>query len=562
MKKLLVTALALALIAGMLAGCGGKGTDSSGGAGEADGSGKVRDKIVYALWNSPSGVFQPLIVDDEYNKAVIEFVFETLLDYDNEMNLVPRLAKSYDVSEDGLLLTFHLNDNIKWHDGEPFTAEDVAFTFNGLAHKDYTGPRYSDVESLVGAKECHEGKTDTVAGIKVIDPLTVSFEFKESYPPGLAKIGADRAIIPKHIWENIPVGEWGNATKQMNEAVGCGAYKLAKFEAGQYVELAANEEFFQGPPATKNVIFKVSNQETVVAELVKGEIDIADISSLKAQDLKTLEEKGIKIADYPGITVQYMGMNLREPIFQDKRVRQAITYGIDRKLMVEKLLEGHGTLINAPILPTSWAYPQGGALNEYAHNVEKAKELLAEAGWKDRNGDGIAEDQSGKPFSVTLSYPIGNKMREMSAPIIQANLKQIGIDVKLDMMEFGALLDKVMANHEFDLYLMGSSLDTDPDPKPIWHSDASSDKKGESAWNIVAFRNPQADQLIMEGLATTDTQKRAEAYYKFAELVNDQAPQVFLYCPDIMKAYNPKLLNYTPGTFHDYEDFTKWEIVD
>lgn len=556
LKKLLVTVLVLSLLAATFVGCGGN--DS----GDTPAEGTQRDKIVYALWNSPSGVFQPLIVDDEYNKAVIEFVFETLLDYDDEMNLVPKLAKSYEVSEDGLVLTFHLNEGIKWHDGEPFTANDVAFTFNALAQKDYTGPRYSDVERLVGAKECHEGKTDKVEGIKVIDEYTISFEFEECYPPGLAKIGADRAIIPEHLWKDVPVGDWANATELMNAPVGCGAYKLTKFEPGQYVELTANEEYFEGTPATKNVIFKVSNQETVVAELVNGEIDIADISSLKAQDLATLEENGIKIADYPGITVQYMGMNLREPIFQDKNVRQAITYAIDRKVMVDKLLEGHGTLINAPMLPTLWAYPKDDSLNEYNLDIDKAKDLLAESGWEDRNNDGIVEDESGKPFSVTLSYPIGNKIREMSAPIIQANLKEIGIDVKLETMEFAALLDKVMANHEFDMYLMGSSLDTDPDPKPIWHSDAASDEKGNSAWNIVGFRYPEADKYMMDALATTDMQTRAELYKKFAILVNEEAPQVFLYCPDIMKAYNPKLQNYEPSTFHDYNDFTKWVIVD
>ena len=324
--------------------------------------------------------------------------------------------------------------------------------------------------------------------------------------------------------------------------------------------MEAFPDYFKGEAQTKNVIFKVSNQDTVVAELINGEIDIANISSLKDQDIKTLEENNVKVVSYAGITSQYMGMNLREPIFQDVRVRQAITYAIDRELMVEKLLEGHGDVVQAPLLPNSWAYPEDGVLNDYKVDLDKAKDLLAQAGWEDRNGDGIVENEAGEPFHVTLKYPQGNKIREQSAPIIQASLKEIGIDVELQIMEFAALLDEVMANHEFDLFLMGSSLDTDPDPKPIWHSDSASDEKGNSAWNIVGYRNPEADRLMDEALATTDVEVRKELYKQFCILVNEECPEVLLYAPDVTMAYNPNLENFDPSTFNDYYNRENWVI--
>ncbi len=394
----------------------------------------------------------------------------------------------------------------------------------------------------------------------MVDDHTVKFEFAQPYAPGLSKIGADRAIIPKHIWGDIPLGEWQKKTELMNKPIGCGPYVLKEFVPGQYVELVAFEDYYAGKAKTPKFIFKVSNQDTVIAELTSGEIDIADISSLKSQDIKTLEDNGVKVTSYTGITSQYMGFNLREKIFQDKKVRQAITYAIDRTLMVDKLLEGRATIIDAPLLPTSWAYPEDGVLNPYKADPEKAKSLLKEAGWEDKNGDGIVENSAGEAFKVTLKYPVGNKIREQSAPIIQANLKAVGIDVELEIMEFAALLDQVMANHEFDLYLMGSSLDTDPDPKPIWHSSSASDEKGNSAWNIVGFRNPEADKLMDDALKTTNQDERKAYYKEFCKIVNEEAAEVLLYAPKVIKAYSGKLEGYDPSTFNDYYNLTDWYL--
>lgn len=564
MKRLAILLLALVMVLGA-AGCGGQGSqgEQSGGTpaptGGTSGGTTTDDTIVYAFWNAPSGVLQPLLVDDEYDGAILKMSFDTLLTYDKELNLVPNMAE-YTMSEDQTTLTFTLKEGIKWHDGEPVTAEDVAFTFNALADPDYTGPRYGDVEGLKGAKAYHDGQADHIEGITVVDERTVVFEFEKPFAPGLTKIGADRAIIPKHIWENVPIADWSKQTDLMEKPIGCGPYMITENVPGQYVALEAFPDYFKGEAKTKHFIFKVSNQDTVVAELINGDIDIADISSLKSQDIQTLEENNIKVTSYSGTSSQYMGFNLRLPIFQDVRVRQAITYAIDRQLMVEKLLEGRGEVVQAPLLPTSWAYPEDGVLNDYAVDLDKARELLKEAGWEDRNGDGIVENEAGEPFEVTLKYPQGNKMREQSAPIIQASLKEIGISVELRIMEFAALLDEVMANHDFDMFLMGSTLDTDPDPKPIWHSDSSSDEIGNSAWNIVAYRNPEADAVMDAALATTDVETRKELYKEFCIMVNEDCPEVLLYAPDIIKAYNANIENYDPSTFNDFYNRENWVI--
>lgn len=517
--------------------------------------------IVYALWSSPTGVFNPVLYDEEYDAAVIELVFSKLFKMDENLNLVPSLAKSYKVSEDNLTLTFELRDDVKWHDGTPFTGEDVVFTFTSMAHPDYTGPRYGEVEKIVGAKEFHDGTADNVSGITLVDEYTVSFEFTEVFAPGLVRIGADRGIIPKHIWSEIPVKDWKESAEALNNPIGTGAYKIKEFVPGQYVELEVFEDFFGDKAKTDTFIFKVANQDTAMAELVNGDIDIADISSLKAEDLAELENAGIKIVSYAGKSYQYMGFNLRQDRLQDKNVRQAIFYAIDRNAIVDKLMDGNGIVLNAPLVPTGWAYPSEG-LNPYEFSPEKAIELLTEAGYEDRDGDGWVEDADGNKLALTLKYPIGNKTREQSAPVIQKYLKDIGIEVELRNMEFGALLDEVMSNHDFDMYLLGSSLSLDPDPKPIWHSDAASDEIGNAAWNIVGFRNDEADKYIMDGLATLEIAERSKAYQKFCEIVNEEAPQVYLYAPSVVKAYNPNLKNFNPATYLDYYDFENWVIEE
>lgn len=562
MKRILALLLAFALVFS-LAACTSSNTGTEPAATpepepEASAEPGIKDTIVYAMWSANSGVLQPALASDDRDSDVIRVVFDSLLQYDKELDAVPSMADSYDYDEENLLLTFHLRDGLKWHDGEPVTAEDVAFSFEALAHPDYTGGKYSTVETVKGAKAYHEGKADSVEGIKVIDDQTIQFEFEEVYAPVVYKIGCDCCIFAKHIWGDIPVAEWDSQADLMNHPIGCGPYKFESMVPGQYIELVANEDYWGGCPKTQKFIFKVANQDTAIAELTTGAVDIANISSLKKQDLDTLTASGIEVKSFDGVAVQYMGVNQRLDVFKDGKVAQAMTYAINRKDMIDKLLEGRAAITNAPVLPSSWAYPADG-LNTYDYNVEKAKEILKEAGYEDRDGDGIVENEAGQKLSFTLSYPTGNKIREQSAPIIQSNLKDIGIEITLDIKEFAALLQQTMyGKHEFDLYLMGGSYDSaDPDPIAVWHSNAISDDGG---WNQVGFSDPEADKLMEEALKTTDVAERAALYKEFCKIVNEQCPWVFLYEPDTIMGYTNKLHNYDPGAYRSFPDIVNWYV--
>lgn len=552
-KKIIALVMTATLGITMLAGC--SKSEKSEKAIEP----KSKDSIVYALTSSPTGIFNPLLNDTVYDDAVIDLTYNSLLSFDEKLNPKPELAESYNISDDNLSITFKLKNNIKWNDGKPLTAQDVAFTFTSLANKDYTGSKYGDVEKIKGAKAYHEGNADKVEGIEVIDNNTIKFTFEEPYSPGLTNLGG-MGIIPKHIWENIPEAQWKDQKNLLTKPVGTGPYEVTSFTEGQDVQFKKNENYFDGNVKTDKFVLKVVNEDTAQVELLNGTVDVIDASNLKKKDIEKLESKGMKVVSYDNNLIQYMGFNLRDERFKDKRVRQAFMYALDREAMVDNLLEGNGEVVNTPMLPSSWAYPDKSKLKDYKHNVEEAKKLLKEAGYEDKNNDGIVEDKNGKELKVTLSYPTGNALREQTAPIIQANLKDIGVKLELENMEFSALMDKVVANHDFELYLMGNNLSLDPDPKAYWHSTSASDEKGNSAWNISSFKNEQADKLIEQGISKNDKNQRKEVYSQFGQLLNDEVPWAYLYSQNIRKAYNPHLKNFKPYTFNDFSNVKDWYI--
>lgn len=546
MKKLLV---GLLLLVFLFTACSNQSASNSEKKEESPKteSAAANNELKYAIWNTPNGVFFPLLQDVQQDGYVNSIVYNGLLTLNNKHELEPDLAKDYELSKDGLKLSFTLRDDVQWQDGEKFTAEDVKFTFESMAHKDYSGAYYSRVEAIKGAKEFHEGKKDTIEGI-VVDGNKIIFEFEKPYAPALNMLGTS-LIIPKHIWEKVDVKDWENQTELLNQPIGTGPFQVKEFKSGQYVKLNRNENYFKGAPKLEKFQFVVLNPDTAIAEILNGAVDIAEISSFKNEDIEKLKENDISIKSYPTPNIQYMGMNTKHELLQDVKVRKAIAYAIDRQAIVDQLLEGHGVIINTPMVPSLWSYPKDG-LEEYKRDPEKAKELLKEAGYT-IGSDNIAT-KDGKKLQLTLVVPTGNKTREQTAPIIQSQLKEIGIDVTLDPKEFPAVMDQVTVRREFDMYLMANTLDIDPDPKPNWYSTAD--------WNFVGFENNKSDELIDKGIETTDQKGRAEIYHEWGKLLNDNLPWLPLYAPDIMNAHTNRLKGYEPNTFVDFYQVEKWEL--
>ena len=550
-KKLLSVALATVLSASLLAGCGNKGGGSS--------SGEAKDTIVYSMNTAPEGIFNPLISNINIDKYVTSVVYASLMTVNDKGEQEPYLATESKVSDDMKKITYTLNDKAVWHDGEKVTANDVAYTFKCMADPNYTGGYYGDIQAVKGAEAYHNGEAEDIEGIKVIDDKTIEIEFEKVYAPGVTNLG-NVEIIPEHIWSKVDPGEWTKQTELLNNPVGCGPYKLTEYKTGSHVKFEAATDFFGGEVKTPNLVFKAINADTTQAEFKGGNVDIANVESLRQADIDALTSEGLKTVSYDNYMFTYMGFNLRKDSLKDVKVRQAIMYAIDRQSILDNIVEGRGTVVNAPLLPSSWAYPEESELEQYKYNAEKAKSLLKEAGWEDKDGDGVVENANGEKLELTIDCQNDHEVRQKTATAIQESLKAIGISVEIDTMEYSALMDKAVANHDFDLYMMGNTLSLDPDPKPMWDSSAISNEPGVIGYNIVAYNNPETDKLIEEGNATLDQNERKSIYGEFAKILNRDVPEAYLFCQNVERVYNPNLEGYKPSTFNEFYNVHNWVI--
>lgn len=519
---------------------------------------KIKETIVYTLTASPSGVFNPTISNTVSDDSVNDVVYESLFKFDKNLNLVPAIAESYDVSQDGKEVTFKLKDNLKWSDGAPLTMDDVIFTFYSLASSDYTGPKFGNIEKVLGAKEYQKGKNKAIKGIEKLDNNKIKFTFEESFAPAVSKIGT-QPIIPKHIWEKYPINTWKDQKDVMANAIGAGPFKIVEFKPSQYVKLERNENYSGSIAKTKYLILKEVNLDSIEVELKNGSVDIADISNLKSVEIEDLKSFGFNVHSYALNGIEYMGLNLRNPKLQDKKVRQALFFAIDRKMILDRAADGKGTLVNVPMLPSGKFYPKD-SINKYEYNPELAKKMLEESGWTDRDGDGIIENSSGEKFEISLKFANRQNYSNYVAPLIQKNLKDIGIKLNLENMDFSAVMEDVVGNHNFDAYLMINMLPVDEDPKPYWHSTASSDQKGIYGWNISSFKNERADELLVQALQEIKDEKRKEIYKEFGVIMNDEVPWITFYTGNTMKAYPKNLKNFEPVTFLNMLDAENWYI--
>jgi peptide/nickel transport system substrate-binding protein len=518
--------------------------------------------LYLSMFSAPKGVFNPILYEDAYDANIIGLVFNGLVKLNEKLEYVPDLAERMEISADNKTITFHLRKGVKWHDGREFTTEDVAFTFRSMLHPEYTGVRTDSYKDLIGVEgmleerskldqEVQAGKLkdadankkkleswqkwldgDGKKAINVIDKYTVSFATAEPYAPFLENLGFN--IIPAHVFAGTEIGKLGEhpATKK---PVGTGPFKFVEYRIDQYAELVRNETYFEGKPFIEKVIYKVLNQDVAIGQLQSGEIDHMPVKPDQLDLLKG--NKSLIITEWPDFGYQYMGINHDHEYLKDKRVRQALMYGIDRKAIVDNLLKGNGTVMNSHMPPVSWAY-DSNSLNAYPYDPEKAKALLAEAGWKDRNAEGYLV-RDGKVFEVVLKYPSGNKVREASAPLIQDNLKRIGVKINLQIMEFATLAQTVFDNRDMQLWLMGWGLSTDPDPGPIF---LPTNKWGK----VTGWTNPRNEELIKAGVRVLKPADRKPIYVEWSKILNDELPYVFLYSQNSIHAINNRVKGLKP----------------
>ncbi len=560
--------LIFVLLLGMLAACSGdagEGDETEQPQGEGEGTTgepQMGGSIIGAIDTAPTGQFNPIFYTEAYEANIISFVFESLLTQNEKLEYEPNLAKSWEFNEDQTAITLELEQGVKWHDGEEFTAEDVVFTYKTLSSPGYVeagGVRTDYVERLLGYEEFSTGATDEFQGVTADGDYTVTFHFAQPNVTALKDVNFP--IIPEHIFKDIPVAEIpeAGASLKPGELIGTGPFKFTEMIEGEQYVLEKHAEYWKGEPYLDSITWKVVDQAVILGLLETGEVDfVADPNGFQPADFETIDAmEHIEIIEQPDFGYQLMGMihNHRTPEdaqagvinpdnwvpnedLQSKEVRQAIAYAVDRQGIIDGILYGRGSVINAPIATQFWAY-DGENPNQYPFDPEKAKELLDSAGYKDVNGDGFREDPNGEEWVLTLNYPTGNQLRERSAPIIKEMLEAVGIKIDLRQpMEFAAYADALEKdNEDWDLYLLGWSLGSgDPDPSGLWGI--------EAGYNYSRWNNPESDELLQKALTPPDAfdqEYRKQVYSDWQVLYQDDLPALILYAQNSLWAYNKRL---------------------
>lgn len=506
-------------------------------------------QVVFAIWSAPDGVFNFNLHESRYDADSMGPIFDGMLGLNPDLTFYYNLAEEWEIREDGRVFYYKLRDDIYFHDGEPVTTADIRFTFEWMMHQDYTGVRAGNWAKIIGFDDFKAGKTDNVEGIKVLNDREIEFHFAEVDAPAHLSVST-WPISPKHVFEGTPIGELQHH-KAITNPIGSGPFKFVRYVEGAFVEMVRNENYHRGIPRLERIIVKVANPDAAQLELLTGGVDAAWMTP-NAEDWAVFKDSGfLSIVEYPANSYQYMALHNEHELFQDRRVRQAITYAIDRFSMVEELLDGMGVVQAGHMSSVSWAFNED--LQPRPFDPERARTLLNEAGWT-LGDDGILK-KDGTRFEFTLDYPTGDPVRENSALIIQKNLRYIGIEVNLNIMDFSALLAKVFPDAdgnlgEFDAYLMSWILGADPDASIVWGNDAG--------WNAWRFVHPDNQRLLDAGRATVDIEKRKLIYDEWQQLIFDENPVVFLYAANEAYVFDSALRGFNPGPFGIWFDLIEW----
>jgi peptide/nickel transport system substrate-binding protein len=480
----------------------------------------------------------PVLASDSASSLITDLVYNGLIRYDKDLNIVGELAESWEISEDNLTFTFHLREGVKWHDGAPFTSADVRFNYE----------LYIDPETPTAYAESFK----QVKSVETPDPLTFVVHYAQPYAPAL--LSWAMSVHPKHLLEGVDITKSELARKP----VGTGPYRFVEWVSGEKIVLESNPDYFAGQPYLNRVVVRViPDSTTQFLELRTGNLDYMGLSPLqydRQTDTPAFKRLYSKYR-YLSFGYSYLGYNLRRPMFQDKRVRQALSYAINKQEIIDGVLLGYGVAATGPYKPDTWVY--NAAVKRYDYNPEMARELLQQAGWSDHDGDGIL-DKDGEPFAFTIVTNQGNDLRAKAGEIIQQRLREVGVDVKLRIVEWATFLKEFIDPGNFDATILAWSGRPEPDQYNIWHSS----KTDPGQLNFIGYANSEVDQMLEEGRRTFDQAERKKYYDRFQEILAEDQPYTFLYVGEALPAVSKRLRGVAAAPAGITYNFEKWYVPE
>lgn len=550
-------------------------TSASFSAETAAGHSRYGGELVLATISDPKS-FNPILAKETSTTEITSRLFEGLTTVDPfNMNVKPNLARRWEISADGLTWTFFLRDGLLWSDGKPFTAHDVAFTFNRLIFNDAIPNSARDIFTI-------DGKP---LKVEAVDPLTVRFILPCKFAPFLLSMGQE--ILPEHVLTKA-VNEgrfaftWGIDTDPVS-IVGTGAFTLETYQPGQAVVLKRNPFYWKKAqdgralPYLDRVRYMiVPNPDVELLKFMEGSIDAYAVRGMDYPLLKPLEkQRHFKIFDLgPDMGANFIVFNQNpgkelksgKPFvtsyklawFADRHFRRAIAYAVDKARIIAIVKNGLGYPQYSPESPASGFF-YNRDVQKVDYDLDKARGLLNEAGFRDSNNDGMLEDRDGHPLEFSLLTNANSPERVDIASIIRHDLESLGIRVNLQLVEFNTLVSKLTSTYDWEAIVLGLTGTIDPHfGQNVWLSSGQLHMWDPKQAAPLTPWEKRIDEIFANGVQELDVNKRKAYYDEYQKIIADEVPMVYTVLGANLTAVRNKFGNIKPGiyggVFHNLEE--------
>lgn len=437
----------------------------------------------------------------------------------------PALAESYEVSEDGLVYTFHLRQGVTWHDGEAFTADDVQFTYTTILTQELGSTWAADLQIIAGATEYFEGTADSISGIEIVDDHTITFTLVRPNSPFITATLTQNTIIPEHVWGGLTPEDLAKPVTWDTGHIGTGPFQFVQYQPDQFIELSRYDEAWRGAPLLDRILFVHvgTTPEAMTAALEAGDIDY--LGAIPAAEYDRLEGLGtLNMSADPVYNVRFLSINSAKPGLDNKLVRQAFAHAMDKAGIVEAIIGRGGTNADTITVSQAWANPN---VPTYEYDVEKAKALLAEAGW-DANQEVV----------VSLYYT--DQAHADSIATVQQMFSEAGINASVLSLDGGAIQAYYYDNAEFDIMLAGYGYAPDFD---AFARHFTTDGFYPQGQNAGKFSNARVDELFETGRTSTVMEDRQAAYNEVQEILMDELPWIPFYHLNLVAGMNKRVVD-------------------
>jgi peptide/nickel transport system substrate-binding protein len=506
---------------------------------------KPTGQVIVGLSQEPT-VFNPLLPHIEVDQGVHWNLFSPLWGVDEQGNFFPQLAvevptvNNGGVSEDGLTWQVKLRPDVKWHDGAPFTADDVKYTFDLL-----NNPHFRAF-SRTGY--------NLVTDIKVESPTQISWRLQKSFAP-FPSIVSWTFIVPSHI---LSKASDPNTASFNNAPVGTGPFKWSERQPGDHITLVANENFFAKGPYLQRLVFRYVPDLTVLfTQFQTGAVDYTGIQGITADhynQAKKLPGKTVVVG--PGAFTESITLNLGRPVFQDPAVRQALYYAMDKQSIIDAIYYGLPTPTETFLPRQSWAFNPD--LPKQTHDPAKAKQILDAAGWKP--GAGGIREKNGLKLSFLNSTTAGNHVREQAQELLQQNWREIGADMQIKDMPAAVIWGDYFIMSHYDSVMVGEDQMTGPDPDVTqYYASTAIPVQGGAGQNTMQYKNPEVDKLLADGVTILDRAKRTQIYRQLAATIHHDLPQLPIFQYAIIEGHKNGLIGYKPSVYVSSNCWNIWE---